>query len=129
MKLSAATGISLERLVNEELRKGDFPPLPIGEGGEAVVRPVGKSVPGELGDFADLRKMAMAIRELQSDMGKVKSVFGDLDDEGMKKLELFNAVNVVIKHLEDGLDESEYSEEKKKYLSALAAHLSADDDK
>lgn len=129
MKLSATTGISLERLVNEELGKSDFPRLPIGEGGEAVVRSSGSAPPGQLGDFADLRKMAMAIRELQADMGKVKSVFGELDEEGVEKLELFNAVNVVIKQLEKGLDESEYSEEKKKYLSVLAAHLSAGDEK
>lgn len=120
-KFSALTGISMNDFIERDVGTNELPPMPIGEDDSAERPDVAPAPSGELGEFADLREVARVLRELKMDMGKLKSLMGD---GGGDKLKLFEAVNVVIRHLEAGMDETEYSEEKEAYLAKLAAHLS-----
>ncbi|MCF8245515.1 MAG: helix-turn-helix transcriptional regulator [Saprospiraceae bacterium] len=120
MTLAKLTGISIERLVLEKLKDDEIPPLPLGEGGEKFVKAVSSE---NLGDLMDIRNVAAAVHNLQLDMERMKGLFENLDADGMEKLKMFEAVQLIIGQLEAGLDESEYLTEKKAYLGRLAALL------
>ena len=124
--LSELTGISMNRLMDERLRLEDIPPLPVGEGGEKFLdRSESKEVvvEGELGDLADLRNLVAVVRELQMDVNSLRKLKHTLDEDGRERLKVFEAIQQVIHYLEQQLDESEYSEEKKAYLDRLGALL------
>ena len=120
MTLAKLTGISVERLVSTELTEDEIPPLPLGEGGEKFVKAVTSE---NLGDLMDMRNVAAAVHNLQLDMDRLKGLFENLDAEGIDKLKMFEAVQLQIGQLEEGLDESEYLTEKEAYMGRLAALL------
>ncbi len=129
--LSELTGISMNRLMDEQLTLEDIPPLPVGEGGEKFLdRSEPREVKGErdlgdLGDLADLRNLVAVVRELQMDVSSLRKLKNMLDEEGRERLKVFEAIQLMINYLEQELQESgEHSEEKKAYLDQLAALLS-----
>lgn len=106
----------MERLVDSALSADDVPPKP-GEG-EKVTKRKAAPVADDLGDFADLRNMAAAVRELQDEMSEFKKLFGE--DERWK---VFEAAKVLTEYLESQLDPSEFEEEKRAHLERLAVLL------
>lgn len=120
MTLAKLTGISVERLVTEQLGEDEIPPLPLGEGGEKFVKAVTSE---NLGDLMDIRNVAAAVHNLQLDMERIKGLFADLDSEGVEKLKMFEAMQLIIGQLEAGLDEKDFLTEKEAYMGRLAALL------
>ena len=134
-ELSKSTGISINDFLRKRLEEKDFPALPIEEGGKAVARGADNASVPDAGDY-DLRNIVATVSELKAgaksdreEIRKLRQAVAGMGDEVRQKMELFEAINVVIRYLEEGMEESVYREEKEKYLSALAAHLSADREK
>ena len=121
--LAKLTGIPMDRLIDAKLGNDEIPVLPIGEGGERLLGRAMEGKETDLGEFADLRNLAAAVREVQNEVGQLKKLLAHADDPAMDKLKVFNALQVIIGFLEEGIEEGEYLDEKKAYLGRLAALL------
>lgn len=121
--LSKLTGVTIDRLLDVQLDSDEIPVLPIGEGGEKLQGKAASAKEEDLGEFADLRNLAAAVREMQNDVGRLKKLLTYVEDTETGKLKVFNALQVIIGFLEEGLEEGDYLADKKAYLNRLAELL------